>query len=227
MDNYIKNIKHGRDKLDMSQKDLAKLLKISQRTMASIELGKAIPGIDKIIKMARIFDFNISDFILKDIEAEGFSIGKVSTQDAWILQKNQNLLVPKEDFKKYIKDDFIVGVDLFYVFNPLLKDEGIAYRTFEITDDSMAPLFVYGDWVGCSEVNEGYDPNKLYALVLYSGEIIVRYMNVYKDGFMLIPANSKHESLIIDTGNLKEIWEVKCRLTRQFQLYSFDVKLLA
>ena len=52
-----------REDRDMSQKDIAKLLEISQSDYSKYELGKHMMGIDKYIKLAKFYNVSL-DFLL-------------------------------------------------------------------------------------------------------------------------------------------------------------------
>ena len=50
-----KSIKMHRVWKNLSQKDLAKKSKVSQSTIAHIEIGRKFPSIDVLIKIAQVF----------------------------------------------------------------------------------------------------------------------------------------------------------------------------
>jgi len=61
--NYYQRLKDMREDRDMSQKDIAKLLEISQSDYSKYELGKHMMGIDKYIKLARFYNVSL-DFLV-------------------------------------------------------------------------------------------------------------------------------------------------------------------
>ena len=56
------NIKVERAKKNITQADLAKLAKVSRQTINAMELGKYAPSIVLALKLAQIFEVEISDF---------------------------------------------------------------------------------------------------------------------------------------------------------------------
>ena len=56
------SIKVERAKKNITQADLAKLAKVSRQTINAMELGKYAPSIVLDLKLAQIFEVEISDF---------------------------------------------------------------------------------------------------------------------------------------------------------------------
>ena len=56
------SIKVERAKKNITQADLAKLAKVSRQTINAMELGKYAPSIVLALKLAQIFEIEISDF---------------------------------------------------------------------------------------------------------------------------------------------------------------------
>jgi transcriptional regulator with XRE-family HTH domain len=55
-------IREARKEIGMSQKDLAKQLRVSDKTISSYEVGRASPGFGTLTKMSRIVNKPISYF---------------------------------------------------------------------------------------------------------------------------------------------------------------------
>lgn len=55
------NIKHIREKYNISQQNLAELLSVDRSTVAKWETGKALPTADKLPKLAQILKCNIDE----------------------------------------------------------------------------------------------------------------------------------------------------------------------
>ena len=56
------SVKVERAKKNITQADLAKLAKVSRQTINAMELGKYAPSIVLALKLAQIFEVEISDF---------------------------------------------------------------------------------------------------------------------------------------------------------------------
>ncbi len=65
------SIKVQRAKKNITQGDLAKLAKVSRQTINAIELGKYVPSTILALKLAQIFEVEISDiFTLEEADWE-------------------------------------------------------------------------------------------------------------------------------------------------------------
>ena len=65
------NIKVERAKKNITQADLAKLAKVSRQTINAMELGKYVPSTVLALRLAHIFEVEISDlFQLEDSDWE-------------------------------------------------------------------------------------------------------------------------------------------------------------
>ena len=61
------SIKVERAKKDITQAELAKLAKVSRQTINAMELGKYVPSIVLALRLAQIFEVEISEiFTLED-----------------------------------------------------------------------------------------------------------------------------------------------------------------
>lgn len=66
MSNLGPKIKNLRLEREMRQGELAKLLCVSKAEISFYENSKRIPPLNKLIKIAEIFDINISDLIFEN-----------------------------------------------------------------------------------------------------------------------------------------------------------------
>lgn len=57
------NIKHIREKHNISQQNLAELLSVDRSTIAKWETGKALPTADKLPKLAQILKCSIDELL--------------------------------------------------------------------------------------------------------------------------------------------------------------------
>ena len=61
-------IKNQRSKLNLTQEQFSELIGLSQRQVSLIELGKSFPKPVTILKISKVFNFNLSD--LFDLEPD-------------------------------------------------------------------------------------------------------------------------------------------------------------
>lgn len=65
------SIKVERAKKNITQADLAKLIKVSRQTINAMELGKYVPSTVLTLRLAKIFEVEVSQiFILEDSDWE-------------------------------------------------------------------------------------------------------------------------------------------------------------
>ena len=57
--NYFQRLKDVREDKDITQKEAAEYLQISQTQLSRYELGKQMMGIDKYIKLAKFYDVSL------------------------------------------------------------------------------------------------------------------------------------------------------------------------
>jgi putative transcriptional regulator len=62
------NLKELRQKKDISQDELASLLKVSRQTINSIETGKFDPSLKLVIKMTRYFQVSLEQIFIFEEE---------------------------------------------------------------------------------------------------------------------------------------------------------------
>ena len=70
-------IKKYRHYNNLTQFKLGELIDINQRQVAQIELGKSFPSLTTLIKLAELFECNISDFFEKDDEIDEKELKKI------------------------------------------------------------------------------------------------------------------------------------------------------
>lgn len=214
---YDKNIRYGRILHGMTQQRLGEAIGVKKTTVSNWESGVAKPDLETVIKLAQLFKFSLDDFLLKDLKAEGFKEGVSPVQDNWTFRKNKNLLVPSKAVRNYIDKTDLKGVDTYYIYLPLLDKEG-DYRTFEITSDSMAPVLMFGDWVGCESVEDVQDltMGSIYAVLSKSGSSHFCYAQSFGQGLSISTIDSEFQSVLIPYDDIHEVWLAKCRLSKHF-----------
>lgn len=63
----MEKLKQIREKKELSIKEVASKLKISRITLWNYENGKRKPSFETLIKLSKIYDCTVEDFIEKDI----------------------------------------------------------------------------------------------------------------------------------------------------------------
>lgn len=109
------------------------------------------------------------------------------------------------------------GAEGVLVLNlPFLRKPG---RTFEVADDSMAPVFAEGDYVVCKRIAGAKDvrEERVYVLVSATVGVSVGYVRPGDDHLLAVGMNRQHYSPVrYELGELRELWEVEWHVTRRF-----------
>lgn len=94
------NIKYLRNKLELSQEDLAEKIGVSRQSVAKWENGESLPDIQKCADMAVLFEVSLDAFVMSPIDetvevveepAEGryvFGLVKVGERGQVVIPKN-------------------------------------------------------------------------------------------------------------------------------------------
>jgi transcriptional regulator with XRE-family HTH domain len=67
---FTQNIKHLSNKSRWKNVDLAERLNITPTQVGAYMKGKSFPKLEGVIEIARLFDINIDDLLLKDLSKE-------------------------------------------------------------------------------------------------------------------------------------------------------------
>jgi len=213
--NIGENIKFGRKLHGFSQSDLSNKLKVSSNSVSNWERGTAEPTLTALIKLSRLFKVLIDDLLTKDLEAEGFEVGS-PFQLAIVTLNNHNVLVPAEDFKDYC--GWNDAIELVQAVIPGIQGKAL---TFEVANDSMAPLLMWGDWAVCAPVEQakGLEVGRIFVVVTQGSEVVFGYAQNFKEGVKVMPHNQAgHAWHMIPYDQVFEVWQVKMRLTKHFML---------
>lgn len=105
---FFKNIKKARTSSGLSQKELAKRLEVSDKTISAYETGRAIPPMPTLAKIAKITETPISDLL-------GIDNGKNEGKIAERLKKIEEIIEKQNNPSKAqtrVKIDTFVGIVL-------------------------------------------------------------------------------------------------------------------
>ncbi len=146
------NLKYLREKKNLTQNEVAKLLGVSRSTYANYEKGQSEPFASQLLKIAQLYKVSTDDLLTKDIGVPLFRL--TSEKSDSILSDNIRVLpitvsdtpkmniewVPAKAIAGYVAGmrdaSYISELPRFYL--PKLS-EG-TYRAFEIRGNSMPPI---------------------------------------------------------------------------------------
>lgn len=102
------NIRFLRKGRGLSQEELGEKLGVGGVQVGKYEKGKSYPPLDKLLVMTEIFDVNIEDFILKDLEREEYRPanslpGNAEEEDKMLKSLNNLLLKRVVEMEEEIK----------------------------------------------------------------------------------------------------------------------------
>ncbi|MCA5012142.1 MULTISPECIES: helix-turn-helix transcriptional regulator [unclassified Enterococcus] len=131
-----KQIKKFRQKRHLSQQDLADHLMISRQTISKWELGKSLPDLENVIRLAEYFDVSVD--VLIGYKKSGFLTslfqgrkGKELTKMAKDIEQNKTAF-----YSAYAKE-----IDSLFT-------EGKRVNTFLKLDEAMYPEVTFSRWMG-------------------------------------------------------------------------------
>lgn len=201
-------LKEFRQQKGIASKDFAALLGIDRSSYSHIEGGKTNITLDHLMKLVLNHGLDLN-WILFGTEPEyTFKITARTYED-------MNIQVPaalQPDYAKYWPQDQI------RTRTRTVQIPGIdgAARTIEISGDSMAPVLENSDWVVATELEDEnkINTNHVYVVVGTEAGVVISYVKKYAEGLLCIPANTAYQNQLVAYSDLKEIWQVEYRLTR-------------
>jgi len=222
-----KRLEKIRLKLGLNQTELAKQLNMPQGYLSQMEKGVKTITNTAITSLVGKYPFiNLTWLLIGNGNDDCAFIvqntGNLSQVDPDLVQvtsmhtyNNVNLLVPvgaQAGYANSWPDEYVE--DQIQV----VKIPGIlgAARTVEVKGDSMLPILEPGDWVVARPIEEAKNikEGKIYVAVSYTIGLTIKYLTIQQQGILCTSANKLvYDPFIIPYEDLKEIWEVKLRIT--------------
>lgn len=107
--NFSEKILALRKSSNMTQEQLAEEVDVSRQSVSKWESGQAVPELDKIVALSRIFDVT-TDYLLKPSEIDELS---VKTE---ILEKQQQQMIIKEQKRSRILRCALYSAGIYLLF---------------------------------------------------------------------------------------------------------------
>ena len=225
------NLKYIRKAKKLTQDAFAEKLGIKRSSVGAYEEGRAIPNLDVLKKLSKIFDLSFEDILLKNLSIEPNLQHYSFTQ-----QRNQqkmsaaagNLIqfVPVKAAAGYLTgyadNEFIDELNTFTL--PMLAAGN--YRAFEIDGDSMLPTpsgsVIVGEKV--DTLQHVKTSNTYVLLSKYDGVVYKRIQtsktNSEKE-ITLISDNPVYRPYTVKYDDILEVWKAVYILQRpDYQYYS-------
>jgi len=180
-------IKSRRKQLRMSQQDFAESVSISQAAVSQWEIGKTMPGIDMIHRIAEVL--NTSYEWLIGIEEE-------RTESAWVPALGT--------VRGGIPNTAVEDIDDYEELSPELVSTGAEYFALKVRGDSMAPLMPEGAHIICRKQDTAQDGD--ICVVLVNGdEATVKRIKLLPEGLMLIGANPSFQPIVYTASEIMSL----------------------
>lgn len=173
-------LKELREKHKLSQAKLAKLLNVSQSTVAMWENGENKPKYEKIIKLCQIFNVSATELL------DDQSLVAETSSPVWVpVLGSVQAGVPSEAIQDITDYEDISSI----------TSCGQDYFALKIKGSSMEPRFLEGDVVIVKKQSDVKDGE--IAIVLVNGdEATCKKIKKTPQGVMLIPLNSTFETML-------------------------------
>ena len=221
MSKISKNIAFLRKQRGWTQQELAEKLKIPRPTLGGYERAYAEPGIESIIKLAKLFRISVEELIerrlwegeKKVVESENFKVLAISVDRE---NKSNIELVETKAEAGYTGsfDDPSFIRQLPKIYMPTLK-EG-TYRAFEIRGDSMLPMNE-SDIVVCSFIEkiEDVKDGRTYVVVTRGDGIVYKRLkkNTSRGKMVLLSDNDLYAPYEIPYEAISELWSYEAHIS--------------
>lgn len=224
------NLKILRKKLGLTQEQLAERIGIKRSLLGAYEEGRAEPGLNTLVVMAKLFEISVDELVTldfsnekaagkfqKDVEARRLRILSVTVDKE---DREQIQLVPDKAAAGYLNGfadpEFVKELPAFQL--PMFKNG--TYRAFEIKGDSMLPLPSGTIIIGQYVENWMYlKDDKTYILVTdKEGIVYKRVINQVKEKgtLTLVSDNPVYTPYEVPIDDIAEAWEAKAFLSTEF-----------
>lgn len=201
-------LKDFRQSLELRQKDFAEVLGIETSSYTHIEKGKTNLTLEHLMKLAFSHNADVMWLLFGQEREYTFKFTPRTYEDMNIqlsaeLQPDYAKYWPQDQIRTRTRTVQIPGID------------GAA-RTIEISGDRMAPVLENGDWVVATELEDEnkINTNQVYVVVGTEAGVVISYVKKYGEGMLCIPANTAYQNQLVAYSDLKEVWQVEYRLTR-------------
>lgn len=209
------NIKYLRQEKNISQQELAQILKIPRTTLGDYERAKTEPNIATIIKLSQYFKVDLDNFLKQDLSksklrinnSKAFKVLAISVDND--NRENIELVKTKASagyMHSFSDPEYIGKLPKLYI--PGLEHG--TFRAFQINGNSMLPL-ESDSIVICSYVEQFKNIKNDDTYVIVSQNEGVVYKRVRNDGkknqLQLISDNAAFMPYTISYSDVQEIWK--------------------
>ena len=236
VDTPANRIKYIRKSLDISQKEMAEIMGISQSTLSQVENAKYDVSFESMVKLSEAYNINCNWLVL-GIENIFLPRAREERDNAEkdVFKKNR---VKKDNNKDDSKGFPLVDADAIAGYIENFDDEVFLgtlevyrlpgfvnngdRRIFQVQGDSMQPTFYDEDFLVCDLITEKSDlKNGDLVVVVTKEAVLVKRLFFYEQDrsfYVLKSDNPDYDSLVVEITKISEIRKVTGRLTSHVDL---------
>jgi len=207
--------------LNLSQKEFASRISISQAALSQLESGKTSLSIGTVYKLVEVFGIN-TDWLLFG-EGHIFQRHKIVTAKGTppghdLASKPLTPLVTKDAEAGYLEKcqdpEFIKTLDGYRI--PGFEEGN--FRMFQVSGNSMNPS-LFDDEIVIAEALEDFDSvqaNRMSVIITKEGIVVKRVFPQPNRSLLFKSDNPKFKSYKVTYQNIIEMWEIKAKITSEF-----------
>lgn len=207
--------------LDLSQKEFASKISITQAALSQIESGKTTLSTSTVYSLIEAFELR-SDWLLFG-SGEIFAHQKIETAKGTPPkpQKTYDQLVPfvnKDAEAGYLDNcqdsEFIKTLGAYRIPG---YEEG-TFRMFNVSGDSMIPSLYENEIVITQAVEDiaNLQNNRLCVIITQDGIVVKRIFQAENRMLLLKSDNPKYKSYKLAYNDVIEAWEIKGKISSEF-----------
>jgi transcriptional regulator with XRE-family HTH domain len=221
-----KNLRHLRQQLGWTQKELADKLKVKQPVIGAYEEERAVPPLFTLTRIAELFAVSLDALVQSDLSKPAPIKKGTAKKEVLAItvdgndKENIELVVQKAaaGYLAGYQDPEFVG-DLPKISMPVLP-RNRTHRAFEIQGDSMLPVLpgtiVFGEYVeNLNDLKNG----KLYILVTKNDGIVFKRAFMFKQhagNLLCVSDNQKYHPYILPAEDVLELWQASAFFSKDF-----------
>ncbi len=212
-----------RNKLNLSQRDFADRIGITQGALSQLENRKSTLSLSTIVSISKEFDIDCNWLLIGDTD---IFYRHNSSEESPNVEVNNELVSTDVNLIPLIKADahagyiwqcedieYISALDVYQIPGFETGD----YRMFEIEGDSMVPSIFPREIVVTERLEQWNEIENGTLCVLITNEGIVAkrvYRHTEDNAHLILKSdNADYKTYSIDCKDTREIWEIKARIT--------------
>lgn len=234
------NLRFRREKLELTQDEVAKYVGKGLRAYQYYEEGRSNPKHETLLKLAQILNSSVADLLDEQFVQNEKSVPK--ERNFLEQRRNKKLatgpyMVPffpikaQAGYVKAIDQEVYLDTLEKFALPPGVQPGGASFAYWEIQGDSMEDTFFENDIILTSEVHQmDWDNLRnfyVYVIVTYDGILIKRVHTQSPTRWVLISDNEeKYDQQHVEVESIKQLWIYrKTWATRAKPPKMFEIKI--